>query len=271
MALWAPRRHPNYRWSPQMATRPNPCVRICVSVSQLPSQCFGVGPSAGRGWLQRPSSFLPAAWRKFIQKLCTVRRTTALQRLPVLLQHPVEGLAGGVRGRRPLSEFEAGIPVAEPALVHCTAAHPAGRIRARRVHGFCASMRLSSTFAGSGHRRAAVRMMSASTGLPGGCRPTGTGRLLAARSAAPVPRFMTRCTPCCTHEFGAICVVVVCLSVGVPVRDEETSNSCGMLFVRARSDVSSAFEPTANHAHLRRMVRDFAVVPCVCRAWFACL
>jgi len=39
---------------------------------------------------------------------------------------------------------------------------------------------------------AAVRMMSASTGLTGGCRQSGSRRLLRARSAAPVPRFMTR-------------------------------------------------------------------------------
>jgi hypothetical protein len=30
-------RSPEYRWSPQMAMGPNPCVRVCVSVSRVPA------------------------------------------------------------------------------------------------------------------------------------------------------------------------------------------------------------------------------------------
>ena len=39
---------PNYRWS-QMVTRPNPCVRVCVSVSRVPAGMMkGQSPPATR-------------------------------------------------------------------------------------------------------------------------------------------------------------------------------------------------------------------------------
>ena len=37
---WSAGRRPrsqNYRWSPQMATMPNPCIGVCVSVSRVPT------------------------------------------------------------------------------------------------------------------------------------------------------------------------------------------------------------------------------------------
>jgi hypothetical protein len=53
--LWSADRRPrphNYRWSPQMETMPNPCVRVCVSVSQVPTDQGTMGgcrTATGRG------------------------------------------------------------------------------------------------------------------------------------------------------------------------------------------------------------------------------
>jgi hypothetical protein len=35
---WSLTMPPNYSWSPQMVTRPNPCVRVCVSMSRVPAR-----------------------------------------------------------------------------------------------------------------------------------------------------------------------------------------------------------------------------------------
>jgi len=49
VVLWAPTRTQNYRWSLQMVTRPNPCVRVCVSVSRVPAGMMkGQSPPATR-------------------------------------------------------------------------------------------------------------------------------------------------------------------------------------------------------------------------------
>ena len=66
---WSAGRRPrsqNYRWSPQIATMPNPCVGICVSVSRVPTGTMEGWrlPATHRGGVAAaPSSVRPAAWK----------------------------------------------------------------------------------------------------------------------------------------------------------------------------------------------------------------
>ncbi len=60
---WSAGRRPrsqNYSWSPQMATMPNPCVGVCVSVSRVPTGTMEgcrCRPTTGGGWLRRRPPF----------------------------------------------------------------------------------------------------------------------------------------------------------------------------------------------------------------------
>jgi hypothetical protein len=55
-----PPRSPKYRWSPQMAMWPNPCVRVCVSVSRVPAGRMEREslPATRRVWVAAPLSVL---------------------------------------------------------------------------------------------------------------------------------------------------------------------------------------------------------------------
>ena len=60
-------RSQNYRWSPQMATMPNPCVGVCVSVSRVPTgtmEGWRLPANHRGGMAAAPSSVLPAAWKR---------------------------------------------------------------------------------------------------------------------------------------------------------------------------------------------------------------